>query len=34
MEELVDLVFAWLADRKYFKVEDAAYHEQQLSMAG
>jgi putative transposase len=27
LEELVDLVFAWLADRKRFKVEDEAYHE-------
>lgn len=26
LEELVDLVFAWLGDRKRFKVEDAAYH--------
>ena len=27
MGELVDLVFAWLAERKRFTVEDAAYHE-------
>jgi putative transposase len=34
MEELVDLVFDWLAERKRFKVEDAAYLEASpLSMA-
>ena len=29
LEELVDLVLAWLTDRKHFKVEDAAYREAQ-----
>jgi transposase len=27
MEEMVELVLAWLAERKRFRVEDAAYHE-------
>jgi putative transposase len=35
IEELVDLAFAWLAQRKRFKVEDEAYHvSPQLSQAG
>lgn len=35
IEELVDLAFAWLAQRKRFKVEDEAYHEPTpLSLAG
>jgi transposase len=35
IEELVDLTFAWLAQRKRFKVEDEAYHEPTpLSLAG
>ena len=35
IEELVDLVFAWLSERKRFKVEDEAYHEStSLSHAG
>jgi transposase len=35
IEELVDLTFAWLAERKRFKVEDEAYHEPTpLSLAG
>jgi transposase len=25
LEELVDLALTWLADRKYFKVQDEAY---------
>jgi transposase len=27
LRELVDLAFAWLQERKRFKIEDAAYHE-------
>ena len=27
IEELVDLVFAWLGERQFFRVEDEAYHE-------
>lgn len=27
LEELVDLVFAWLQERKRFKIEDEAYHD-------
>ena len=30
LEELVELVFAWLAERKRFKVEDKAYQERPL----
>jgi hypothetical protein len=29
LEELVDLVLAWLTERERFKVEDAAYREAQ-----
>jgi len=29
LPELVDLVLAWVADRKRFTVEDAAYHKEQ-----
>lgn len=35
LEELVDMVFAWLTERKRFTVEDSAYHEPTpLSQAG